>query len=60
MITFEVNVLCDGNQCEKFFVSEPADQADAHGALVQALNLGWAIRAGKHLCPKCAVNQQPK
>lgn len=56
MITYEVNVLCDTWNCLELLVTEKSDQADSHAALVKALNAGWIIKNGKHLCPKCAVN----
>lgn len=61
MLTFEINVLCDGKGCSEFITAEPTRIADAKAAVRQAQAEGFVVTRRGHdgrpleiLCRTCA------
>jgi hypothetical protein len=60
MITYEINVICEGEECKKPFSQQtitggPVRPEDAQEEIADLIKLeGWTVRDNKHYCKKCS------
>jgi hypothetical protein len=63
MLTFEINIVCDGQtlngRCNEMICTEPCESGDARRALAFAAEQGWHVVATKQgvniYCPECRI-----
>lgn len=55
MITYEINIICDGcgNKCWTSEPKESGGAADTANAWIECQADGWYALRGKVLCPEC-------
>jgi hypothetical protein len=55
-LSYEINVICDTEECDEIITTEPVDKDQAGEAISETiLYHRWIVRDGKHYCPTCAA-----
>lgn len=61
MLTYEINIICDGDNCDDLITTEPVSSEDAAGEIESTIeNEGWIEKDDKHYCEECAVKLKLK